>query len=124
MRMNQLARVAHRSSCGDHILDDDDPCVQRRAHDASTCTVILDLLAVVAVRQIVPNFGQANGRGRRQRNSLVGGTEKAVTGDTRVDKRPRIEPTELSQTLAVAEQSGVEKIWTFAARLRYEFTET
>ena len=86
--------------------------------------MILDLLAVVAVRQIVPNFGQSNGSGRRQRDSLVGGTEKAVAGDARVDKCPRIKSAELSQTLAVAEQTGVEKVWTLAPRLRYEFTET
>src|SRR6266550_3069755 len=123
MRANQFDRLAHRSSCGDHVVDDDDPPVQRRTHDDSTFTMILDLFAVVAVRQIVPNFGQAYGRRRRQRNSLVGGTEKAIAADARIDKRACIKSTERSQTLAVAEQSGVEKVWTLAPRLRYEFTK-
>src|SRR5258705_3993917 len=99
---NQFDRLAHRSPGGDHVVDDDYPSVQRRTHDDSAFTVILDLLAVVAVRQIVPNFGQTDGRRGRQGNSLVGRPEKAITGDFRIDKRPRIKSTELSQALAVA----------------------
>ena len=124
LRPNQLDRLAHRRSGGDNVVDDDDSPLERRADEHSTFTVILALLPVVAVRQIVPKFGQSDGGGRHQRNALVGRSEEPVAGETRVAERLRIKSTELPQTRAVVEQTGVEEVRTLATCLRDEFTET
>src|SRR5205814_6334728 len=121
---DQLHRLAHRGSRGDDVVDNDDPPLERRADEHPTFTVILALLAVVAVRQIVPKFGQSDGGGRHQRNALVGRSEEPVAGETRVAERLRIKSAKLPQTRAVVEQTGVEKVRTFATCLRDEFTKT
>ena len=85
--------------------------------------VILGFLAVVAVRQIVPFFGQRDRRRRGQRDALVGRSEQLVARHAGGQVRLGVEPAQPAQAFAVVEQSRVEEVRSLAPGLGDELRQ-
>ena len=85
------------------------PSLQRCADQQAALAVGLGLLAIEAPGQItLMMLGQRHGRGRRQRNTLVGRAEQHVEIDATVNDGRRVEAPQLSQCQAAVEQAAQE----------------
>ena len=60
---DDLHRFAHRSAGGDHVVDDHDLALERRADQRAALAMVLGFLAVVGERHVAPLHGRVAGQG-------------------------------------------------------------
>lgn len=123
--LNDLHRLADGSASGNHIVDDKDSALKRRADDRATLAVVLLFLAVEAVGSIfvVGSLGQGNHGGAGKRDTLVGRTKDDIVLDARVMNSSGVELADLGQRGASVEEASVEEVRTDTARLEGELTK-
>ncbi len=116
-RADQPDRFARGRSRGNHVIDDDHPAADGRAHGAAALAVILGFLAVVGEAHIAAQPRQFHRDHRAERNALVRRAEQHVERHAALQQRARIKLRQPRQHGAVVEQTCVEKIGRLPPRL-------
>lgn len=123
--LNDLHRLADGSASGNHIVNDKDSALERRADDRATLAVVLLLLSVEAVRGIfvVGSLGQGNDGGAGKRNTLVGRTKDDIVLDARVMDSSGVKLANLGQRGSGVEETSVKEVRADTARLEGELAK-
>ena len=122
--LDDLHHFADRRASSNHVVNDQHPAFQRRAHQTAAFAMGLGFLAVEAPGQVqLMLLGQRHGRRCRQRDALVGGAKQHIEDNAALDYRCGVEAPQLGQRQTTVEQPGIEEVRAGAPGLEGEGTK-